>query len=193
MKRPDTRQSWDRSVQVDVGIAAGGCSGQLRLESIPDGAGDKLRFVRLSDMLGAEYDMVRMLSTTAFRSTLQSRATAVIHFDAPWDNYRRQIQAKMLLAQEHFGDKVAFGEIDIDVDFELAEELALRDVPTVAYYRNGELIAALVGASQDIEARIIRLLANETIGNDDGTGSKWLTIPPLPIKREPSSWYQFWK
>jgi hypothetical protein len=38
----------------------------------------------------------------------------------------------------------------------------------VAYYRNGELVTALIGGYKNLRARLERVLRGETIGYDDG-------------------------
>jgi hypothetical protein len=43
------------------------------------------------------------------------------------------------------------------------------NVPLVAYYRDGRLVAALIGADQDVKARLERVLWGEPIGYNDGT------------------------
>lgn len=49
----------------------------------------------------------------------------------------------------------------------MAQSIDVMNVPLVAYYRGGDLVAALVGY-QDIRARVERILHGEHIGYDDG-------------------------
>jgi hypothetical protein len=44
-------------------------------------------------------------------------------------------------------------------------------VPAVVYYLDGALVSVLVGAHQNIQGRLERLLRGEQIGHDDGLGS----------------------
>jgi thioredoxin-like negative regulator of GroEL len=74
----------------------------------------------------------------------------------------------MLEAEEALVDQVNFGEVDCDRDRELAKSIPVLNVPTVAYYRDGGLIVALIGAQQNIRARLERVLRGEPIGYKDG-------------------------
>ena len=58
--------------------------------------------------------------------------------------------------------------------------LPLGNVPTVAYFRDGRLVAALIGSNQDVTARTQRVLRGEPIGYNDGT-------TPTPIQRTTTS------
>jgi hypothetical protein len=62
------------------------------------------------------------------------------------------------------GHRANFGEVDSDTDPELAKSIPVPNVPLVAYYRDGKLIGALVGAGQDVRAQIERTLLGEAIG-----------------------------
>jgi thioredoxin-like negative regulator of GroEL len=61
-----------------------------------------------------------------------------------------------------------FGEVDCDSNLELAESIPVLNVSLVVYYRDGRLIAALIGAQQNIRARLERVLRGDPIGHKDG-------------------------
>jgi thioredoxin-like negative regulator of GroEL len=114
--------------------------------------------------------MVHQLTEKDFNDFISQREFAVIHFDAPWDvGYRPPMQLIMNKASEDFPE-VNFAEVDVDRDGDLARDLPVMNVPTVAYYRYGELVAALIGQQQNIEQRLCRLMRGQTIGYNDGTG-----------------------
>jgi thioredoxin-like negative regulator of GroEL len=68
-------------------------------------------------------------------------------------------------AEEALPEQVNFGEIDCDSCPELAKAIPVRNVPLVAYYRAGKLIAELIGAEQNVRVRLERLLRDEPIGH----------------------------
>jgi hypothetical protein len=80
----------------------------------------------------------------------------------------------MLDAQAALGGQVNLAEIDCDENAELARSIPVPNIPLVAYYRNGKLVAALVGGYQNVLARLERVLRGETIGYDDGYTLKGL-------------------
>jgi thioredoxin-like negative regulator of GroEL len=84
------------------------------------------------------------------------KPAAAIHFDAEWDaKYRAVTRSAMAEAEQFLADRVNFGEVDCDTDLELAKSIPILNVPSVAYYRDGKLVAALIGAGQNLE-RILR-------------------------------------
>jgi thioredoxin-like negative regulator of GroEL len=71
-------------------------------------------------------------------------------------------------AEAALSGEVNFGEVDCDQEIPLAQSIRLLNVPAVAYYRDGKLVAVLPGVQQDIRRRLERLLRGEPIGRDDG-------------------------
>jgi thioredoxin-like negative regulator of GroEL len=112
---------------------------------------------------------VRQLTTADFESFISAKSAAAIHFDSAWDvRYRPILHDKMLEAEGVLGHQANFGEVDCDSNPELAKSIPVQNVPLVAYYRDGKLIAALVGAGQDVGARLRRILLGQAIGHKDG-------------------------
>jgi len=112
---------------------------------------------------------IRKLNSEQYTSFLAEKSVAAVHFDAEWDGYRKGVRASMIEAQEAFGDQVSFGEIDTDSNWELSRSIPVLNVPLVAYYRDGKLLAALIGADQNVRARVERVLNGQPIGYKDGT------------------------
>lgn len=113
---------------------------------------------------------MRLLTGADIESFVAAKPSAAIHFDAEWDkSYRTLVRGKMKDAEQSLGEQVNFGEADCDRDPELAKSIPVLNVPLVAYYRNGRLIAALIGAQQNVRSRLQRILRGEPIGYDDGS------------------------
>jgi thioredoxin-like negative regulator of GroEL len=75
----------------------------------------------------------------------------------------------MLEAETDFGEQASFAEIDCDANVKFSKSIPVLNVPLVAYYRDGKLVAALIGADQNVRARMERVLRGEKIGYKDGT------------------------
>jgi len=89
---------------------------------------------------------MRLLTGTEVQAFIAAKPAAAIHLDAEWDtNYRTIVRHKMEEAEQALGDQVNFGEVDCDLVPELARSVPVLNVPSVAYYRKGKLIAVLVG------------------------------------------------
>jgi len=113
---------------------------------------------------------MRLLTSDEFSVFVTARPAAAIHFDADWDAAHRAVtRERMLEAEQALGDKANFAEVDCDKELGLAKSIPVANVPLVAYYRYGELVAALIGTGQDVRARLSRVLRGEPIGYKDGT------------------------
>jgi thioredoxin-like negative regulator of GroEL len=110
-----------------------------------------------------------LLTSTEFQSFVEAKPAAAVHFDAVWDvGYRPMTRQLMLDAEAILADNANFGEVDCDSDSELAKSIPVLGVPMVAYYRDGRLVAALLGSQQNIRARLEGVLRGEPIGYKDG-------------------------
>jgi thioredoxin-like negative regulator of GroEL len=112
---------------------------------------------------------MRQLKSAEFESFIAAKSAAAIHFDAEWDvAYRPLLRRRMLDAERELADRANFGEVDIDDNMELAKSMRLLNVPSVAYYRNGQLVALLIGSRQNVRQRLERVMRGESIGYRDG-------------------------
>ena len=113
---------------------------------------------------------MQLLTSEDVPAFLASTPAAALHFDADWDaKYREQVRRSMLEAEAALGGQAGFAEIDCDANAELSKSIPVLNVPLVAYYRGGKLVAALIGADQNVRARMERVLRGQNIGYKDGT------------------------
>jgi thioredoxin 1 len=111
------------------------------------------------------------LDSQQFESFIAAKSAAAVHFDAEWNSsYRAVTRRQMQEAEASLSEQVNFGEVDCDASPELAKSIRLLNIPSVAYYKDGKLIAVLIGARQNVRARLERILRGESIGRDDGLG-----------------------
>jgi thioredoxin-like negative regulator of GroEL len=111
---------------------------------------------------------MRQLTSADYKQFIAAAPVAVIHFDTEWNaGHRAVIRQRMQDAEHSLGQQALFAEVDCDRSIDLAQSIDVMNVPLVAYYRGGDLVAALVGY-QDIRARVERILQGEHIGYDDG-------------------------
>jgi hypothetical protein len=111
------------------------------------------------------------LNSQQFESFFVAKRAAAVHFDAEWNgSYRAATRRQMREAEASLREKVNFGEVDCDASPELAKSLPTLNLRSVAYYAGGKLIAVLIGAEQNVRARVERILRGESIGQNDGHG-----------------------
>jgi len=112
--------------------------------------------------------MIRKLTSDDYENFIRQKRAAAVHFDAEWDVSRPATRLRMSEAAEVLAEHVNFGEVDCGGDAELAKSIRVLNVPAVAYYLDGNLVGIMVGARQNIQERLERLLRGEQIGHDDG-------------------------
>lgn len=107
---------------------------------------------------------MRLVTQTGIAVFLAEKPAVAIHFDANWDvKYRAIIRSAMADAERVLADRVNFGEVDCDRDPELAKSIPILNVPSVAYYRDGKLVGALIGAGQNVRVHLDRVLRGDPI------------------------------
>ena len=115
---------------------------------------------------------MRLLTSNEVPAFVAAKPAAALHFDADWDaNPREKTRRTMLEAEAALGDYANFAEINCDANVDLANAIPVHNVPMIAYYRDGKLMAALIGAGQNVRARMERVLRGEEIGYKDGTNA----------------------
>lgn len=107
---------------------------------------------------------MRLLTQADIASFLAEKPVAAIHFDGHWDaKYRAVTRSAMADAEQVLAGFVNFGEIDCDREHELARSIPILNLPSVAYYRDGKLVGALIGASQNVRLHLERVVRGDPI------------------------------
>jgi hypothetical protein len=116
--------------------------------------------------------MIRKLTNGEYEAFVRQKRAAAVHFDAEWDvSHRTVARLRMSEAADVLGEHVNFGEVDCDHEVELAKSIRVLNLPSVAYYLDGDLAGVLVGARQNILWHLERLLRGEQIGHKKGPSS----------------------
>ena len=105
---------------------------------------------------------------TVTRATLPEflgrKPYSVIHIDARWDRrYREIVSGRIHSLEAQFQNDISFGYIDCDAEQDYAREIGVVNVPTVAYYKERRLVAAVVGIQQDVAENIKRMRRGDTL------------------------------
>ncbi len=104
---------------------------------------------------------MRMLTQSDVAAFVAEKPAAAIHFYAKWDAHRSRTRSNMASAEESLADAANFGEVDCDLEPELAKSIPILNVPSVAYYRGGKLVGTVIGETQDVCLYLERVLRGE--------------------------------
>ncbi|WP_349835237.1 thioredoxin, partial [Bacteroides fragilis] len=90
--------------------------------------------------------MALEITDNNFKDILAEGSPVVIDFWAPWCGPCKMVGPIIdELAKEYEG-KVIMGKCDVDENSDLPAEFGIRNIPTVLFFKNGELVDKQVGA-----------------------------------------------
>ncbi len=88
------------------------------------------------------------LTSDGFDAFVVSHKLVVVHFWARWNGYDAEMTR---LLEEEAPAQIQFGAVDTDQreNWELCTRLDIRNLPFLAFYREGALVATLTGVQKD--------------------------------------------
>ncbi|MBQ3930102.1 MAG: thioredoxin [Paludibacteraceae bacterium] len=81
-----------------------------------------------------------------FKDVLANNTVVVADFWATWCGPCRMVGPVIESLANDYEGKAAIGKIDIEENDSLTEEYGIRNVPTVLFFKNGQLVDKVVGA-----------------------------------------------
>ena len=104
--------------------------------------------------------MAIAINQNNFEEVLASGKPVVIDFWAEWCGPCRMIAPIVDELATEYGDKVVIGKCDVEENDEITVKYGVRNIPTIIFLKNGELVDKQVGAcSKDaLKAKIEKLL-----------------------------------
>ena len=82
-----------------------------------------------------------------FNDLLQSGKPLVIDFWAEWCGPCRMVSPIIEELAEEYGDRVLIGKMDVDKNDEVCGQFGIRNIPTILFFKNGQLQDKQVGAA----------------------------------------------
>lgn len=84
---------------------------------------------------------------TAFDTeVLQATVPVVVDFWADWCGPCRMVTPELEKLAEAHGDKIKVVKVDVDANGTIANRYGIQGIPTIALFRDGQPVAASVGA-----------------------------------------------
>ena len=77
---------------------------------------------------------------------LQSDKPVIVDFWAEWCGPCRVIGPLVKEISEEYGDKVVVTKLDVDSNPAVTNKFSIRNIPTVLFFKNGQVVDKVVGA-----------------------------------------------
>ena len=81
-----------------------------------------------------------------FASLRTGELPLVVDFWATWCGPCRMVAPIIAELAEEYDGKVVVGKCDVEDNEDLAAEFGIRNIPTILFFKNGEVVDKLVGA-----------------------------------------------
>lgn len=104
--------------------------------------------------------MALAITNDNYESTIASGKPVVIDFWAEWCGPCRMIAPIIEELAGEYGDSVIIGKCDVESNDDIVAQYRVRNIPTVVFIKNGEVVDKVVGATtkENLKAKIDAML-----------------------------------
>ena len=104
--------------------------------------------------------MLEHFNDASAREAIQSGKPVVIDFWATWCGPCIKLGPVIEELAEKYAGKATVGKFNVDEDGDLSTEFGIRNIPTVLFFKDGELKERSVGLVKlaDLEAKLAKIL-----------------------------------
>jgi len=105
--------------------------------------------------------MALEITDSNFKEKLAEGKPVVIDFWAPWCGPCKIVGPIIEELAEEYKDQVIIGKCDVDQNADLPAEFGIRNIPTVLFFKNGQMVDKQVGSTTKpaFEAKVKALLS----------------------------------
>lgn len=93
-------------------------------------------------------NMALEITDTTLNDVLKSDKLVVIDFWAEWCGPCRMVGPVIEELAGEYADKAVIGKVDVDNNDEITSKYGIRNIPTILFIKNGEVVDKQVGAAQ---------------------------------------------
>lgn len=100
------------------------------------------------------------ITNTNFQQVLDEGKPVVVDFWAEWCGPCRMIAPIVEELAAEYEGRISVGKCNVDEDNELPQKYSIRNIPTILFFKGGELVDRHVGAlsKADLKAKFENLL-----------------------------------
>ncbi len=91
------------------------------------------------------------LNNQNFDETLKSNAVVLVDFWATWCGPCRMLAPTIEQVAEEYEGKAVVAKVDVDQNPDLAKRFGIMSIPTMFFFKNGEVANKMIGLSQKSE------------------------------------------
>ncbi|MDR1679948.1 MAG: thioredoxin [Prevotellaceae bacterium] len=88
------------------------------------------------------------ITDATFAKTIAANKVVLVDFWAEWCGPCRMIAPLVGELATEYENKAVIGKVDVDENPEVCEKYGIRNIPTLLFFKNGELVDKVVGAAQ---------------------------------------------
>ena len=89
--------------------------------------------------------MVQTLTDANFKEALAQNPALVVDFWAPWCGPCKMLGPAIDELAEEYAGRIAVGKVNVDENDAVCQEFGIMNIPTVLFFKNGELVNRHVG------------------------------------------------
>lgn len=92
--------------------------------------------------------MATNITDATFEEIIKSNKVVLIDFWAEWCGPCRMVGPIVEDLAVEYNGKAVVGKLDVDENPDVCEKYGIRNIPTLLFFKNGELADKIVGAAQ---------------------------------------------
>ena len=89
------------------------------------------------------------ITSENFESLKGGNLPLVVDFWATWCGPCRMVGPIIAKLAEKYDGKIVVGKCDVEENEDLASEFGIRNIPTILFFKNGEVVEKVVGAQSE--------------------------------------------